>query len=86
MPQTRETIVHAAVERCRKRLWGHCYRMTGRRAEADDLSQEAIARAIERTDDLQEVAAAEGWLFRIATSVCLEPTSSFLWIPCRSRR
>jgi len=46
--------------------------MTGRRAEADDLSQEAIARAIERADDLHDVAAAEGWLFRIATTVCLD--------------
>jgi RNA polymerase sigma factor (sigma-70 family) len=66
------TTVLAAVERCRKRLWAHCYRMTGRRNEADDLSQEAIARAIERADDLHAGAAAEGWLFRIATTVCLD--------------
>lgn len=72
MSRSRATIVLAAVERCRKRLWAHCYRMTGRRAEADDLSQEAIARAIERSDDLQDDAAAEGWLFRIATTVCLD--------------
>src|SRR5262249_58585339 len=56
----------------RKRLWAHCYRMTGGRTEADDLSQEAIARAIERADDLHDGAAAEGWLFRIATTVCLD--------------
>src|SRR5499433_4098512 len=72
MPPTRATIVHAAIERCRKRLWAHCYRMTGRRADADDLSQEAIARAIERADDLHDGAAVEGWLFRIATTVCLD--------------
>src|SRR5262244_1234539 len=71
MPPTRATIVHAAIERCRKRLWAHCYRMTGRRADADDLSQEAIARAIERADELR-AAAPEGWLFRIATTVCLD--------------
>lgn len=72
MPDNRSRVVLAAVERCRKRLWAHCYRMTGRRAEADDLSQEAIARAIERADDLEDEAAAEGWLFRIATTVCLD--------------
>ena len=72
MAQTRDTALLAAVERCRKRLWAHCYRMTGRRADADDLSQESIARAIERVDDLHDVAAAEGWLFRIATTVCLD--------------
>src|SRR5256886_15495786 len=71
MSPDRTVTVLAAVERCRKRLWAHCYRMTGRRAEADDLSQEAIARAIERADDLQS-ADAEGWLFRIATTVCLD--------------
>jgi RNA polymerase sigma-70 factor (ECF subfamily) len=66
------TTVLSAVERCRKRLWAHCYRMTGRRTEADDLSQEAIARAIERAGGLHDAAAVEGWLFRIATTVCLD--------------
>src|SRR5262245_59793423 len=72
MLQSHTTTVLAAVERCRKRLWAHCYRMTGRRSEADDLSQEAIARAIERADDLDDRASAEAWLFRIATTVCLD--------------
>src|SRR5262249_21659862 len=72
MSLSRATTVLAAVERCRKRIWGHCYRMTGRRTEADDLSQEAIARAIERADDLHDIAGADGWLFRIATNVCLD--------------
>jgi RNA polymerase sigma-70 factor (ECF subfamily) len=66
------TIVLAAVERCRRRLWAHCYRMTGRRYDADELSQEAIARAIERADTLQDAQAVEGWLFRVATTVCLD--------------
>jgi len=72
MGQNRVTTVLAAVEQCRKPLWAHCYRMTGRRAEADDLSQEAIARAIERAEDLHDAGAADGWLFRIATTVCLD--------------
>jgi RNA polymerase sigma factor (sigma-70 family) len=72
MSQSRATVVLAAIERCRKRLWAHCYRMTGRRTEADDLSQEAIARAIEHAEDLHDAAAVDGWLFRIATSVCLD--------------
>jgi len=71
MSQQPAMIVLAAVERCRKRLWAHCYRMTGRRADADDLSQEAIARAIERAEELK-AATPEGWLFRIATTVCLD--------------
>ena len=38
----------AAIERNRRRLWAICYRMTGGAQDADDLCQEAIARAIER--------------------------------------
>ena len=71
MSQEGALAVLAAVERCRKRLWAHCYRMTGRRADADDLSQEAMARAIERADDLRGTSP-EAWLFRIATTVCLD--------------
>lgn len=72
MPASPTAVVMAAVERCRKRLWAHCYRMTGRRAGADDLSQETIARAIERAETLHDPEAVEAWLFRIATTTCLD--------------
>jgi RNA polymerase sigma factor (sigma-70 family) len=72
MPDSPTTPVLAAVERQRKRLWAHCYRMIGRRADADDLSQEAIARAIERAGDLADPTHAEAGLFRVATTVCLD--------------
>lgn len=62
----------AAIERNRKKLWLHCYRMTGSRADADDLSQEAIARAIEREGSLADHANLDGWLARVATTVCLD--------------
>ena len=62
----------AAIERQRRRVWGLCYRMTGLRSEADDLSQEAIARAIEREPALAHRGGLEGWLFRITTTVCLD--------------
>jgi RNA polymerase sigma factor (sigma-70 family) len=61
----------AAVERNRKRLWAICYRMTGQRADADDLTQEAVARAIERS----EQATGEdptGWLLRLTTRLCID--------------
>lgn len=66
------TALLATIERCRRRLWGLCYRMTGSRIEADDLAQEAIARGIEREAQLADTTALEGWLFRIATTVCLD--------------
>src|SRR5262245_58988995 len=60
----------SAIERQRGRLWALCYRMTGNRADADDLAQEAVTGAIERADQ----ATADdptGWVLRIATRVCL---------------
>lgn len=72
MPDSPSAALLATIERCRKRVWGLCYRMTGSRAEADDLSQEAIARAIERESQLTDRSGLEGWLFRIATTVCLD--------------
>ena len=62
----------ATIERQRKRVWGLCYRMTGSRADADDLGQEAIARAIEREGALTHRESLDGWLLRIATTVCLD--------------
>jgi RNA polymerase sigma factor (sigma-70 family) len=63
--------LHAAIEQMSARLWAICYRMTGRSADADDLCQEAIARAIERSDQLRADDPA-GWLVRIATTTCLD--------------
>jgi RNA polymerase sigma-70 factor, ECF subfamily len=65
------TRVLAAIERNRKRVWALCYRMTGNRTDADDLAQEAVARAIERADQVAG-ADATGWLFRVTTRLCLD--------------
>lgn len=61
----------ATIERNRRRVWAVCYRMTGNRADADDLSQEAIARAIERAD---QIAGEDptGWLLRLTTRLCID--------------
>jgi RNA polymerase sigma-70 factor (ECF subfamily) len=45
--------------------------MTGLRTEADDLSQEAVARAIERCDQVGELDPT-GWLLRLTTRLCLD--------------
>lgn len=62
----------ASVERNRKRVWGLCYRMTGARSDADELAQETFARAFEREGDLTHRDRLDGWLLRIATTVCLD--------------
>jgi RNA polymerase sigma-70 factor, ECF subfamily len=41
-------------------------------AEAEDLTQETFLRAYRRQDSLRDPDAARGWLYRIATHVCLD--------------
>lgn len=41
-------------------------------AEAQDLTQETFLRAYRRRDSLRDPNAVRGWLYRIATHVCLD--------------
>lgn len=61
----------AAIERNRLRLWALCYRMTGQRADADELAQEAVAKAIERWPQAQGKDPT-GWLLRLTARTCLD--------------
>lgn len=65
-------LLVAAIDRVRLRMWMIGYRMTGSRDDADDLAQEAVARAIERDSSREHDAGLEGWLLRIATTVALD--------------
>lgn len=61
----------SVIERSRRRLWLLCYRMTGERADADDLCHDAIAKALERASQ-RGGSDPTGWLLRIATRCCLD--------------
>lgn len=41
-------------------------------AESEDLTQETFLRAFRHRDSLRDPSAARGWLYRIATHVCLD--------------
>jgi len=60
------------LERHRAALTGHCYRMLGSPAEADDAVQETMLRAWRGLDRFEGRAALRTWLTRIATRVCLD--------------
>lgn len=61
-----------SVEQHRRRLWALCYRMTGDSAAADDLTQESLARVVERAGQLADPAAFDAWMYRVTTTTCLD--------------
>lgn len=68
------------LEAHRAALTGHCYRMMGSAAEADDAVQETMVRAWRGLDQFQERSSLRTWLYRIASHVCLDALAD------RSRR
>ena len=46
-------------------------RLTGQQADAEDLAQETLARALERRDELRDPAALKGWLLAVQRTTFL---------------
>jgi RNA polymerase sigma-70 factor (TIGR02960 family) len=67
-----EAAFAALVDRHRRELHVHCYRMLGSFEEAEDLVQETFLRAWRRRQRFQGGPGFRAWLYRIATNACLD--------------
>ncbi len=79
-PPTTPSATPRDLELHRAALTGHCYRMLGSAAEADDAVQETMVRAWRALGRFEGRASLRTWLTRIATRVCLDALAD------RSRR
>jgi len=60
------------VQRHRRELHVHCYRMLGSFDEAEDMVQETFLRGWRRRSTLDDTSQVRAWLYRIATNACLD--------------
>jgi RNA polymerase sigma-70 factor, ECF subfamily len=66
------TAFTRSVERHRRELHVHCYRMLGSFEESEDLVQETFLRAWRRRDTFRGRSSLRAWLYKIATNACLD--------------
>ena len=84
------TSFSAGVERHRRELQVHCYRMLGSFEESEDAVQETFLRAWRRRETFEGRSTLRAWLYKIATNACLDaldkrpravsPTGEVLWL------
>jgi RNA polymerase sigma-70 factor (ECF subfamily) len=60
------------VEDNQRRIFRQIYHMVGNVADAQDLTQEAFIKALQRQDQLKDGDKAAHWLSRIATNTALD--------------
>jgi RNA polymerase sigma-70 factor (ECF subfamily) len=70
-PISRDTALAALARSSARRGWAIARDLLGDPAEAEDVVQEALARACERYGDLRDPTALEGWFFRVLTNLCM---------------
>ena len=66
------SVVAELAERCGRRAFAIAYDLLRNPADAEDAVQESLARLHLAYPTLRDSDAAEGWLFRCLTNLCLK--------------
>ncbi|MEN3537795.1 RNA polymerase subunit sigma-70 [Microbispora sp. ZYX-F-249] len=74
-PPGDEAAFELLVQRHRREIYAHCYRMLGSVQDAEDAVQESLLAAWRGLAGFEGRSALRTWLFRIATNVCLRLSS-----------
>ncbi|WP_432873217.1 sigma-70 family RNA polymerase sigma factor [Microbispora rosea] len=74
-PPGDEAEFRQLVERHRREIYAHCYRMLGSVQDAEDALQESLLAAWRGLDGFEGRSSLRTWLFRVATNVCLQLSS-----------
>jgi RNA polymerase sigma-70 factor (ECF subfamily) len=67
-----ESAFGALLERYRRELQLHCYRMLGSFEDSEDLVQETLLRAWRKRKSFEGRSSFRVWLYGIATNACLD--------------
>lgn len=63
--------LHQLIDEYYQGLYRYAYRLSGSSADAEDLTQEAFRKAIDRLPQLRDPERAKAWLFRILRNAYL---------------
>jgi RNA polymerase sigma-70 factor (ECF subfamily) len=63
--------LHQLIDEHYQGLYRYAYRLAGTAADAEDLTQEAFRKAIDRLPQLRDPERAKAWLFRILRNAYL---------------
>ena len=70
-----EAAFEGLVQRHRRELYAHCYRMLGSVHDAEDALQESLLGAWRGLRGFEGRSSLRTWLYRVATNACLRLSS-----------
>lgn len=70
--ESRDGLLRRMVEEFYARVYGFAFRLTGSKADAEDVTQQTFLQAQRKLDQLRDPASAQSWLFTIARNVFLK--------------